>query len=45
MPKGPFKKYVTGLGGEGGQAKERQRVARGEGVKQNSDVTAYEKIF
>ena len=38
--KGPFKKYVTGLGGRG-SSKIVTKSDKGEGVKQNSDVTAY----
>ena len=40
--KGPFKKYVTGLGGGGGSSKIVTKSDKGgKGVKQNSDVTAY----
>ena len=39
---GPFKKYVTGLGGRG-SSKLVTNSDKGEGVKPNSDVTAYEK--
>ena len=40
--KGPFKKYVTGLGGEEGSSKIVTKSDKeGRGVKQNIDVTAY----
>ena len=42
--KGPFKKYVTGLGGRG-SSKIVTNSDKGEGVKPNSDDIAYEKIL
>ena len=42
---GPFKKYVTGLGGRGVKQNSDKQWQGGEGVESNSDVTAYEKIL
>ena len=42
---GPFKKYVTALGGEGVKQNSDKQWQGGRGVKQSSDVTAYEKIL
>ena len=39
--KGPFKKYVGGLGGRGVKQDSDKEWQGGRGVKQNSDVTAY----
>ena len=42
---GPFKKYVTGLGGRGSSKIVTNSDKGGGGFKPNSDVTAYEKIL
>ena len=39
--KGPFKKYVTSLGGGGSSKIVTNSYRGGRGVKQNSDVIAY----
>ena len=43
VPKGPFKKYVTGLGGEGVKQISDKEWQGGEGVKPNGDVTTSKK--
>ena len=42
---GPFKKYVTSLGGRGASKIATNSDKGGREVKPNSDVTAYEKIL
>ena len=42
--KGPFKKYVTGLGGRGSSKIVTKCDKGGRGVKQKSDVTTSKKI-